>query len=263
MKTLFFTLWAFFSITAYSSTLSEVKAKDELSCGVSGSLLGFSKEDTNGKYYGFDVDYCRAVASAIGVSKVKFVNLTAKERLGSLKSGEVDILSRTTTWTLSRDTDGFDFVGTIFYDGEGFMVPTEFVFKEYESFTDASFCLREGTTSSQNLNKFFTPKGIKYKEKVYPNKDAVTKAYLAGDCQIYVLDTSALMSLKASLPSPEKHKILDIKISKEPLSPVVRDNDAQWLDITRWTLFLLIQLEEKGINQLSNQDSRAIALKIT
>lgn len=234
---------------ASASTLDKVREAGVLNCGVSGNLPGFSAKDVNGYMQGFDADYCRAVAAAVGVDKVNFVSLSSKERLQALAERKIDLLSRTTTWTLSRDRGGFDFVGSIFYDGEGFMVPANKQYNRAEDFEGAKFCVRQGTTTDKNLANYFGPLKVNYSTKWYKDKNAVDKAYLSGDCDVYVLDASALASIRNGLKQPNKHKILDMRISKEPLSPVVREGDDQWLDISRWTLFLLFSLEERNISQ--------------
>ncbi len=241
----------FLAITtnSYATTLDRIKKTGVLNCGVSGNLPGFSAKDNKGIMQGFDADYCRAVATAVGVNKVNFVNLSSKERLPALKNKEIDLLSRTTTWTISRDRSGFEFIGSIFYDGEGFMVPSSTKFESAKDLEGASFCVREGTTTDRNLANYFGSQNIKYQTKKYKNKKAVDQAYLNRDCQVYVLDASALASIRTGFENPEKHTILDIRISKEPLSPVVREGDDQWADIARWTLFLLVALEEHHINQ--------------
>lgn len=241
-----------------ASTLDSVRAAGVLNCGVSGNLPGFSAKDQNGYMQGFDADYCRAVAAAVGVDKVNFVPLSSKERLEALKAKKIDLLSRTTTWTLSRDRSGFAFVGSIFYDGEGFMVPSAKTINNAKDFEGASFCVRQGTTTDKNLANYFGPKKVKYSTKWYKDKKAVDAAYLSGDCDVYVLDASALASIRNGLEHPKAHKILDMRISKEPLSPVVREGDEQWLDVARWTLFLLFSLEENdiGIENIKMQPSQ-------
>ncbi len=234
-----------------AGTLEKVKKAGVLNCGVSGNLPGFSQKQKDGTMTGFDADYCRAVAAAVGVSNVNFVPLSSKERLPALSSNKIDLLSRTTTWTLSRDTDGYEFIGTIFYDGEGFMVPKTMKVGKPSNYEGQSFCVRDGTTTAKNLKKYFAPKGVFYNVKTYVDKKAVDNAYVTRDCDVYVLDASALASVRNSMKNPDDHRILDIRISKEPLSPVVREGDDEWADIARWTMFLMIALEEHNIGQNS------------
>jgi general L-amino acid transport system substrate-binding protein len=252
MKKVILILIFIISSNGNGTTLEDIRNRGVLNCGVSGSLPGFSSKNKKGEFVGFDVDYCKAIASSINIKKVNYIELSTKNRLTALRDKKIDILSRTTTWTLSRDSSKLSFIGTIFYDGEGFLVPKSFKFDGVSSFSNVSFCIREGTTSAVNLGRYFALKRIKYINKVYPDKKTLKQAYINGECDVYVLDASALGIEKDSLPSPEQHKILDIRISKEPLSPVVRDDDPEWTDIARWTLFLLISLEEYGIKQLDN-----------
>ena len=251
MKSMLILLFVLASAPAYSSTLDEIRSRGYLGCGISGDLAGFSQRGSHGIYTGFDVDYCRAIAAAIDVKEIHFIELTSSQRLNALKDKKIDVLSRTTTWTLSRDANHFSFVGTIFYDGEGFMLPRDEKIITIKDLSDKIFCIREGTITLKNLAAYFGPLKINYETKIYTNQSEVDKAYLKRECEVYVLDTSGLASIRSTFPTPQRHKILTYTISKEPLSPVVRDGDAHWVDIARWTLFSLIALEEHQIGHLS------------
>lgn len=259
MRIVLFLISIMFATSSLASTLEEIKNRGYLTCGVSGGLAGFSQKMDGGSFEGFDVDYCRAVAAAIGVDDIYYVELTTVERLDALKDKDIDVLSRTTTWTLSRDTSGFSFIGTIFYDGEGFMVRDTMPVNSPQDFGGKTFCVREGTTTLGNLADYFTPLNVEYSTKVYADQSAVNDAYLNNDCQVYVLDASGLAAIRSTFDEPDMHKILSYRISKEPLSPVVRDDDPQWIDITRWTLFLLIALEEKGIDMSSGNTAQSLS----
>lgn len=228
-----------------TGTLKQVWERDELVCGINGAQLGFSSLGSDGVMRGLDSDYCRALAAAVGVGNIEFVPLSAEERLDAVRDGRVDVLSRTTTWTFSRDNDGLEFVGTIFYDGEGFLVKAVENVTTIEDFPDPNFCILTATTSRANIESYFSGQEVVITE--YASEEARMEAFLADECNVYTYDRSALVGVRLELANPEDFAILDNVISKEPLSPVVSDDDPQWADIARWTLFALINAEELGI----------------
>ena len=223
-----------------SKTLKNTQKKGFVRCGVSQGLPGFSNADASGNWTGIDVDVCRAVAAAVlgDANKVKFTPLSAKERFTALTSNEIDILSRNTTWTLSRDADiGLTFVGVNFYDGQGFMVRKNSGISSVNDFKNGvSACTNLGTTTELNMRDFFNSKGIKYEPVTFEKADEVVAAYDAGRCDTYTTDKSGLAAQRIKLSSPDDHIVLPETISKEPLGPVVRQGDSVWEDIVRWSL---------------------------
>lgn len=233
-------------------TLKAVKERGYLQCGVTQGLPGFSNPDDKGNWKGMDVDYCRAVAAAIfgDDTKVKYRPLSAKDRFTALQSGEIDILSRITTWTMSRDTSlGFNFAGIIYYDGQGFMVRKSGDITSAMQLDGATICTQTGTTTELNLADFFRTMGMKYDVLAYEKNDEVSAAYDQGRCDAYTTDASGLYAERLKLKNPADHIILPEIISKEPLGPLVRQGDPQWEDIARWTLNVLINAEELGVTQ--------------
>ncbi len=242
----------FFSAAAVHAgpTLDAVKGKGFLQCGVNQGLPGFSNPDDKGNWVGFDVDLCRAVAAAVfgDAGKVKFTPLSAKERFTALQSGEIDMLSRNTTWTFVRDNAlGLDFAGVAYYDGQGFMVRKNLGVKGAHQLNGASVCVITGTTTELNLGDYFRSNGMKYKPVVYEKGDETVAAYDAGRCDVFTTDRSGLAAQRVRLAKPNDHIILPEVISKEPLGPVVRHGDNQWGDIVRWSLNAMIIAEEKGV----------------
>ena len=235
-----------------SKTLKNTIKKGFVRCGVSQGLPGFSNADASGNWTGVDVDVCRAVAAAVlgDAGKVKFTPLSAKERFTALTSGEIDILSRNTTWTLSRDADiGLTFVGVNFYDGQGFMVRKSSGITSTSQFKDGtSACTNIGTTTELNMRDFFNSKGISYEPVAFEKADEVVAAYDAGRCDTYTTDKSGLAAQRTKLSNPDDHIVLPETISKEPLGPVVRQGDSVWEDIVRWSLNVMIEAEEYGVN---------------
>ncbi|WDP85330.1 MAG: amino acid ABC transporter substrate-binding protein [Desulfobacter sp.] len=230
--------------------LEDVKKKEYVNIGVSGKVVGFSAPSATGVWTGIDVDFGRAVASAIfnDPNKARFTPVAFKEAFTALQSGEIDILSRNTTWTFQRDTKlGLEFVGTIFYDGQGFLVPKKLGVKSAKELDGASFCTQAGTTTELNLTDYFASHKMSYKPVVYESADEATVIYDTGRCDVYTTDTSGLAARRTTLTKPDDHMILPEVISKEPLGPAVRQGDQQWSDIVRWTLFALINAEEMGI----------------
>ncbi|GMQ90053.1 MAG: amino acid ABC transporter substrate-binding protein [Gammaproteobacteria bacterium] len=234
-----------------AGTLDDVKRKGFVQCGVSQGLPGFSNPDEKGNWTGLDVDVCRAVAAAIfgNADKVKYTPLSAKERFTALQSGEIDMLSRNTTWTLVRDTAlGLNFAGVNYYDGQGFMVPKKLGIKSAKELAGASVCVNIGTTTELNMADFFRSNGMDYKPVVFEKADEVVAAYDAGRCDVYTTDRSGLAAQRLKLKDSDAHMVLPEIISKEPLGPVVRHGDDQWFDIVKWSLYAMIEAEEYGVS---------------
>jgi len=240
-----------FGGAASASTLDDVKAKGFVQCGVSQGLPGFSNPDQQGKWTGIDVDVCRAIAAAIfgDANKVKYSPLSAKERFTALQSGEVDVLSRNTTWTLVRDTAlGLNFTAVTYYDGQGFMVPKKLGIKHGSELAGASVCVNIGTTTELNMADFFRGHNMSYKPVVFEKADEVVAAYDSGRCDVYTTDRSGLAAQRMKLKNPDAHVVLPDIISKEPLGPVVRHGDDQWLDIVKWVMYAMFDAENNGVN---------------
>ena len=235
---------------ASAGTLDDVKGRAQLICGSNPSLLGFGVPDDQGKWTGFDVDYCRAVAAAVlgDAQKVKFVPLSAKERFTALQSSTIDMLARNSTWTMSRDTSlGLSFAGVNYYDGQGFMVPTKLGVKSAMELKGATVCVQSGTTTELNLADFFKANKMEYKVVAFEKNEEVLKAYGEGRCDAYSTDQSGLYSERLGLANPGDHVVLPEIISKEPLGPVVRQGDAQWFNIVKWVSFTMVAAEELGV----------------
>ncbi|MBR1210264.1 amino acid ABC transporter substrate-binding protein [Bradyrhizobium sp. JYMT SZCCT0180] len=244
---------------ASAQTLKTVKDRGMLSCGVSQGLPGFSSPDDKGNWTGLDVDICRAIAAAVfnDPSKIKFVPLSAKDRFTALQSGEIDVLSRNTTWTLSRDTSlGANFTGVTYYDGQGFMVKKALKVNSALELNSASVCVQQGTTTEQNLADYFKGNNMKYEVIAFGTNDEAVKAYESGRCDVFTTDVSGLYADRLKLANPADHVVLPEVISKEPLGPMVRHGDDQWFDIVKWTLYAMITAEELGITQ-KNADEMA------
>lgn len=242
---------------AKTSTLKQVQNKKYFSCGVTQGVAGFSTPDSKGNWKGLEVDICRAVAAAIfgDPNKVKFVALNAPVRFTALQSGEVDILSRVTTWTLGRDTSqGLNFAPTTFYDGQGFMVRKSAKIKSAKQLNGATICTQQGTTTELNMADYFRKNRMKIKPVVFESNDEVTQAFFKGRCDAFTNDASGLVAERSKVKNPEDYIILPEIISKEPLGPAVRHDDDQWFDIVKWTIFAMIDAEEKGITS-KNVDS--------
>lgn len=233
-------------------TFNNVKQKGFVQCGVNSSgLPGFASVDAQNNWSGLDIDVCRAVAAAVfaDAKKVKFTPLNAKERFTALQSGEIDVLSRNTTWSLSRDSAlGLDFPAVNYYDGQGFMAKKALGVKSATELDGASVCVQSGTTTELNLADFFAAHNIKYNAVVYENNDEVNKAYDSGRCDVLTTDQSGLYSTRVKLATPDDHVILPEIISKEPLGPAVRHGDNEWADVVRWSFYAMVQAEEFGIN---------------
>ncbi|AZZ90563.1 transporter substrate-binding domain-containing protein [Hahella sp. KA22] len=232
-------------------TLDAVKKKGFVQCGVSTGLPGFSNPDDKGNWMGLDVDLCRAVAAATlgDASKVKYIPLTAKERFTALQSGEIDLLSRNTTWTLTRDGSlGLNFAGVNYYDGQGFLVSKDLGVKSAKELDGAAVCIQAGTTTELNLADYFREFGMKYQPVVFDTSDQTVKGFEAGRCDVLTSDQSQLYALRIQLSNPDKAMVLPEVISKEPLGPVVRQGDDQWFNIVKWSLFAAITAEELGVS---------------
>ncbi|CEG08122.1 General L-amino acid-binding periplasmic protein AapJ precursor [Afipia felis] len=234
------------------ATLKAVQERGVLSCGVSQGLPGFSAPDDTGKWSGLDVDFCRALAAVVlnDPLKVKFVPLSAKDRFTALQSGEIDVLSRNTTWSLSRDTSlGLNFTAVMYYDGQGFLVRKALKVNSALELNGASVCVQTGTTNEQNLADYFRANNMKYEVVAFSTADETIKAYESGRCDVFTSDVSQLYAERLKLTVPDDHVVLPEIISKEPLGPVVRHGDDQWFDIVKWTLFAMINAEELNVTQ--------------
>ncbi len=245
------------STTASAGTLDDIKTKGFVQCGVTQGLAGFSLPDANNNWNGLDVDYCRAVAAAIfgDGSKVKFTPLSAKERFTALQSGEVDILSRTTTWTMGRDTSlGLKFAGVMYYDGQGMMVRKSLGVDSALKLDGATVCTATGTTTELNLADYFKANNMKYQVVAIENADEVRKAYEEGRCDVFTTDQSGVYAERLALANPDDHIVLPEIISKEPLGPVVRQGDDAWFNVAKWTYFALLTAEEFGITQANVEE---------
>jgi len=246
--------------TAAADTLGDVKARGHVRCGVSQGQPGFSNPDDKGNWSGIDVEVCRAIAAAIfnDPGAVRYTALSAKERFTALQSGEIDLLSRNTTWTIQRDTAlGLDFAGITFYDGQSFMVRKDSGVKSATELDGASICTQTGTTNELNAADFFRSRGLQYNMVVYEKEDEYIAAYDAGRCDAETADRSGLYGDRLKLKDPSAHIILPEIISKEPLGPVVRQGDSKWADLVRWTLFALLNAEEMGVTS-KNVDAKMV-----
>ncbi len=252
-------LTAALSTNAFAgATFDSVKKKGFVQCGVSIGLPGFSNADEKGNWSGLDVDVCRAVAAAVfgDASKVKYTPLTAKERFTALQSGEIDMLSRNTTWTLTRDSSlGLNFAGVNYYDGQGFMVTKKLGVKSALELDGASFCIQAGTTTELNLADYFRSNNMKYTPVTFDTSDETVKAFDAGRCDALTSDQSQLYALRIKLGNPDGAMVLPEVISKEPLGPVTAQGDEEWFKIVRWSLAAMVNAEEMGITS-ANVDAK-------
>ncbi|TVO76691.1 amino acid ABC transporter substrate-binding protein [Sedimenticola selenatireducens] len=252
-------LTATLSTNAFAgATLDAVKKKGFVQCGVSIGLPGFSNADEKGNWSGLDVDVCRAVAAALfaDANMVKYTPLTAKERFTALQSGEIDMLSRNTTWTLTRDSSlGLNFAGVNYYDGQGFMVTKKLGVKSALELDGASFCIQAGTTTELNLADYFRSNNMKYTPVTFDTSDETVKAFDAGRCDALTSDQSQLYALRIKLGNPDGATVLPEVISKEPLGPVTAQGDDEWYKIVRWSLFAMVNAEEMGITS-GNVDAK-------
>ncbi|MCP4721467.1 MAG: amino acid ABC transporter substrate-binding protein, partial [Desulfobacteraceae bacterium] len=238
--------------TAWSGTLENVQKKDVLTCGISEGVPGFSIPDSTGQWVGFDVDMARAVAASVlsDPKKVKFIPLASKQKIIAVSSGQVDLTSRTTTWTMKRDAkQGVDFTKIVFYDGQGFMISKALGVDSATKIDGATVCVTAGTTSELNLADFARANDINIEALVFDGKKEALNAYSTSRCDCFTTDVSQLASLRTTLANPQDHKIMPEVISKEPLAPLVRHGDNQWKDIVTWVINGLIAAEESGITQ--------------
>jgi general L-amino acid transport system substrate-binding protein len=243
---------------ASAQTLNTVKQRGTLVCGVSQGLPGFSSPDDRGNWTGLDVDLCRAIAAAIfgDANKVKFTPLSAKDRFTALQSGEIDVLSRNSTWTLSRDSSlGLNFAAVNYYDGQGFMVRKGLKVNSALELNGASVCTQTGTTTELNLADYFRANKMKYEVIAFATADETIKAYDSGRCDVFTTDVSQLYSEKLKLANANDHVILPEVISKEPLGPAVRHGDDQWFDLVKWVHFAMINAEELGVSSKNVDDA--------
>ncbi len=244
---------------ANAATMDDVRKRGHLQCGINTGLPGFAAPDDKGVWRGFDVDLCRAVAAAVlgDAKKIKYTSLTGKTRFTALRSSEIDMLSRNTTWTFSRDVDlQLTFVGVNYYDGQGFIVPKKLGVTSAKKLGGASVCIQTGTTTELNLADFFRANNMKYQPVPIETNAEARSNYLAGRCDAYTTDASGLAATRATFNNPSDHLVLPEIISKEPLGPVVRHGDDQWADIVRWTLNAMITAEEFG---LTSKNAAAMA----
>jgi general L-amino acid transport system substrate-binding protein len=245
------------ALSANAATLDQVKTRGQLICGANPGLAGFGLPDDQGVYKGLDVDECKAISAAIfnDPNKVKYLPINAKDRPTILASGEIDVLIRNTTWTLSRQTGGMFFTGVNFYDGQGFMVRKKLDVASALKLDGASVCVQQGTTTELNLADYFRANNMKLEAVVFATDEEATKAYDSGRCDAYTTDASGLYSERLKMSNPDDHIVLPEIISKEPLGPSVRKDDVQWFQIVQWAHYALITAEELGVTQ-ANVDEK-------
>jgi general L-amino acid transport system substrate-binding protein len=241
-------------------TADAIRERGQLACGVSTGVAGFSAADSKGEWRGMDVDFCRALAAAVlkDPSKVRWSPLTSQQRFTALQSGEIDVLSRNTTWTLGRDAgQGLVYAGYAFIDGQGFLVHKRSGVTSAKQLNGAEICVQTGTTTERNLAEYARANKIQFKTLMFENLRAVLKAFFSGRCQAFTADASALASIRANdSGKPEDYVVLPDRISKEPLGPVVRRGDEDWFAVVRWALFALLEAEERGITQANVDEIR-------
>jgi general L-amino acid transport system substrate-binding protein len=241
-------------------TLDGVRERAAVRCGVNTSAPGFSAADSQGRWQGLDVDLCRAVAAAVlgDAGKVKFVPLNSQQRFAALQSGEIDVLSRNTTWSLTRDASlGIVFTGINYFDGQGFMVPRKLKVESAKKLGGATVCVQAGTTSEKNVADFFQANGLKYKSVVFDTAEAIQSAFFSGRCQAYTTDMSDLAGARTKTAKASDYVILPEVVSKEPLGPAVRRGDDEWFAIVKWVHFAMIEAEEAGLSQANVEKQRA------
>jgi general L-amino acid transport system substrate-binding protein len=241
-----------FAGTAGAGTLDTVKQRGVLNCGANGQLPGFGLPDSQGNWTGLDVDFCRAVAAAIfnDASKVKFVALTARDRFTALQTGDVDVLVRNTTWTLSRDTQlGLNATGINYYDGQGFIIRKALKVNSALELNDAAICVQQGTTTELNLADYFRANRMRLKTVTFATLDEAVKAYETSRCDAFTTDASGLYGVRLKLAKADDHVVLPEIISKEPLGPFVRHGDDQWFDVVKWVHFAMLNAEEFNVNK--------------
>ncbi|MEJ2168719.1 MAG: amino acid ABC transporter substrate-binding protein [Desulfobacterales bacterium] len=246
-------IWIAASVPAFAgATLDAVKARGHVICGANGNRAGFSALDSKGQWQGMDIDTCKAIAAAvIGDSeKVQFLKTTTQTRFTALQTGEIDVLTRNVTWTLSRDSKlGVDFVAPTFYDGQGFMVPKKLGVKSVKELNGASVCVLPGSTSEKVAADVFRINKMTYTPVVIESKKELNTAFFGGRCDVHVQSTSGLSSARATVaPNPDDYIILPGIYGKDPMGPVVRQDDPQWRDIVAWTVYAMFEAEESGVN---------------
>lgn len=235
-----------------SPTLKAIQARGRLNCGVHEGLIGFAYTDNRGRWRGFDVDFCRALAAAVlgDADAVRFMPLANSQRFAALRNGRVDVLFRTTSWTLSREaTEGVRFAGVNYYDGQGFLVRRALDLASAQELNGARVCVQGAATSEQNVADWFDARGIEYRPVVADSEEQARQAYAREDCDAFSADISALAAARTLMSSPDQHVILPEVISKEPLGPAVKGGDEAWTSVVRWTLHALILAEELGVTQ--------------
>jgi general L-amino acid transport system substrate-binding protein len=263
------TLWVGGSVAtggAIAGTMDDVRTRGRLTCGVSEGLPGFSEKDNSGVWRGFDVDFCKAVAGAVlgDTARVEYLPLSADARFGALRDRRIDLLSRNSTWTMSRDLElGVEFAGINYFDGQGFLAPALFGATSPLQLNGAKICVISDTTSKSNATAFFRKSNLEVTFLEFAERSAARTAYAAGKCDVFTGDRSALAAERSLLSRPQDHVILRDVISKEPLGPATRKDDQKWTDLVRWTLFALINAEELGLNSRSVVTSqRQLALEL-
>jgi general L-amino acid transport system substrate-binding protein len=247
-----------FSAGAQSQTLKTVQDRGSLICGVNPGLEGFASKDDQGKWSGFDIDFCRAVAAAIfdDPSKVQYVPLSASDRFDAVKNKQIDVLSRNSSWTMGREGDnGVVFTGVTYYDGQGFLVPKSRNFQSALELDGSKVCVQPGTTTELNFVDFFEANHMKYETVHEASADEMIAAYEAGKCNVLTTDASGLFAMRLKLAKPADNMILPDIISKEPLGPAVRQDDMQWFNIVKWVNFAMINAEELGVSSKTIDDA--------
>ncbi len=245
---------------AVAGTLDDVKARGQLNCGVGEGVPGFSIPDSSGRWTGFDVAMCRAVSAAIfgDPDKIKFVPLSSNQKVLAVATGQVDVTSRTTTWTMQRDAkEGVDFTVIVYYDGQAFMVRKDLGLKSAKELAGGTVCVTAGTTTELNLADFGRANGINFEPVVFDGKKEAVNAYASGRCDALTTDYTQLAAFRTTLADPKAHVILPEIISKEPLAPLVKHGDNQWKDLVTWTIIGLVQAEELGVTQTNVDDMKA------
>src|SRR5262249_1130136 len=243
--------------SAKAATLDDVKKRGMLNCGANGQLPGFGLPDSQGNWTGLDVDLCRAIAAAVlnDATKVKFVALTAKDRFTALQSGDVDLLARNTTWTLSRDTQlGLNATAVNYYDGQGFIIRKDLKVNSALELNDATICVQQGTTTELNLADYFRTNKMRLKTVTFLQLEEALSAYESGRCNAYTTDASGLYSVRLKLAKPDDHVVLPEIISKEPLAPFVRQGDDKWFNIVKWVHFAMVNAEELNVTKANVEE---------
>ncbi|WP_227820022.1 amino acid ABC transporter substrate-binding protein [Marinobacterium aestuarii] len=247
-------------LAAAEGTLEAVKARGVLQCGVTSGVPGFSVPDEQGNWKGLDVDVCRSIAAATlgDASKVKYIPLTAKERFTALQSGEIDVLSRVTTWTQTRDTQlGLNFTGVTYYDGQGFLVKKELGLTSVKELDGATVCVQSGTTTELNLSDYFRANGLTFTPVVFDTNEQAATSFDTGRCDSFTTDLSQAYGLRTRMSDPDAVVALPEVISKEPLGPVVRQGDDQWFNVVKWSLYAMLNAEELGVNSANVDEMKS------